>query len=374
MANEREIFVCAGEASGDLYAAQVVRALRAMHPELSFWGAGGVALEEAGVVLRHRAEDLAVTGISELRKVAWAAGRLLLDSRHQLRRRRPALALLVDYPGANLRLAKMAKDAGVPVLYYVAPQRWAWLSWRLRGLRDDVDHLAAILPFEEPFFTSRGVKTTFVGHPLLDLHSEVDSVQVRRELSPDNRPVLTLWPGSRPNELEAHLPRLASAAHRLKREFQLLWVTTAPWAAQRCQQAFEGARCVRPKDALALGRAVSSQVVALCCSGTATLQLALAGVPLAVFYRMGAISALAARALLRVPYVALPNLILGREVVPELLQERMTVHGLEGAAHTLMRPDVGARQRASFAEVRETLGGPGAGKRVAALALELLER
>lgn len=360
-----EIFVSAGEASGDLYAARVVRAMRRADPSFTFWGAGGEALAAEGVEIRHHASELGLTGVSALPSVAGAVGRLFFDWFRRLRRGVGCLALLVDYPGANLRLAAMAKRAGLPVLYYIAPQRWAWLGWRMGALRRYVDQLAVILPFEEAFFVSQGINARHVGHPLLDVATKVDATP-RDGGQESGRKVLSLWPGSRRNELDAHLPTLAAAAQRLMGRFDLLWVAAEGAAAARCGEAFAGARCVSPAEALRCGGA------ALCCSGTATLQLAMAGIPMAVFYRMGPLSAALARAFVRLPYVALPNLIAGRRIVPELLQQRMTVEGLARAAERLASQEERARQRIAFArEVLPRLGEPGCAQRVAAMAIEM---
>ena len=193
------MLVVAGEPSGDRAAAAVVRALRAERPALRCFGAGGAALAAAGVELRHSSDRLAVTGLSEAAWRLGAAGRALVDLVWQARRRRPALALLVDYPGLNLRLAALLHRAGVPVLYYVAPQRWAWLASRTAVLARAVRRLAVVLPFEAAWFAAQGVTAHFVGHPLLELFAPPPRTVARLALGLDaGARVVALLPGSRP--------------------------------------------------------------------------------------------------------------------------------------------------------------------------------
>lgn len=363
--DQRSVFVSAGEVSGDRAAAPVVAELGARLPDLRFFGAGGQSLAAAGMELRHPLDRLAVTGVREAVGRLRGVSALLLDSWREIRRCRPALALLVDYPGANLRLAWLLRRAGVPVLYYVAPQRWAWLSWRAPALAGLVDHLAVTLPFEREWFAARGVPTTYVGHPLLDTFHKLPSEQVRVQLQLDRRPVVALLPGSRINEVARHLPLLCAAMRRLPGVQPVLAVTEGEQESC-CRQLAPHIARGSAEQALSVADA------ALCASGSATLETVLARVPTAVFYRLSPVSYALARRLVRVPHVALPNLLSGALLMPELLQDQMTPISLADATERLLTPAEAARQRTGMAAVEAMLSPAGAARRVADLAQELL--
>ena len=352
------IFVSAAEASGDRYAAAVVRQLRLLRPGFEFFGSGGTHLAAASMTLRHRSDELAVTGLSEAAAVAQAALRFLRDSVGQLLRRRPRLALLVDYPGINLRLAWVCKRLGIPVLYYGAPQRWAWLRWRAAALADLVDQLVVTLPFESAFFRARGVNAIFVGHPLLDDLACGGSTVVARS-------VIGLFPGSRKNELQRHLPVLRRLAAARPAEPIVVAVGDSQAAAWCKELAPELTRWP-------VAKVFDEAAVALCASGTVSLELALRGIPLAVFYQMAPLSFALARRLVDLPHISLPNLILGRTQVPELLQDACTPQALSEQLDALGGADARATQREAATELRAALGEPGVAARVAAIAASML--
>lgn len=321
----------------------------------------------AGVEIRHSVDDLAAVGTVETLSSIKAVGRLVVDSSREILRRAPALALLVDYPGTNLRLAAILRRMNVPVLYFVAPQRWAWMPTRARPLRGLVDQLAVTLPFEQEWFSARGVPARFVGHPLVDLFKPVVAEAVRARLGLDGRPVLAVLPGSRSSELEHHLPLLSKVLAWLPDVQPVLAVATEASARRIADWAPEVPR-VSSEEAFALADA------ALCASGTATLEAALAGVPTAVFYRLSRLSGMLAKRLIRVPYVALPNILLDEPVMPELLQESATPAALTSTVHRLLDPFERSRQQHRLRDVRLMLGEPGVAERVADLAEALLRR
>lgn len=362
------IFVSAGELSGDRYAAGAITALRARRPGLQVFGHGGPALEAAGAELLFRCESLAVTGFSEALGKLPLAFSMFGETFRQLRARRPAVALLVDYPGANLRLAWLCRKLGIPTVFYVAPQRWAWLSFRLAPLRQ-IDRLAVVLPFEQHWFRARGIDATFVGHPLCEL-----APPATRPSS--SRRTLALFPGSRENELRLHLPLLLQTLPALPEMSVVLGV--APGLERACAQLAPQIAQRGAREALACAD------LALCCSGTITLEAALAGVPLVCFYRMSQVSYRIARRLVRVPYVALPNIIAGRAIVPELIQHDATPARLAQAAR-IVAGEQGERQKQAFGQLRQSLcadrpglhasctgAAAGASARVAAMVEELL--
>ena len=364
--NNPSIFISAGEPSGDALAAGVVRCLGRSLPGARFFGAGGDELAAAGVEVRHHIHGLAVTGLSEALARAGGAGKMLLDLALQARHRGPALALLVDYPGINLRLARILHRLGTPVLYYVAPQRWAWLGWRLGGLRQHVDRLAVTLPFEEAWFRQRGVAADFVGHPALDLFRPTPRGEARRRLGCDSRPVVALLPGSRVNEARRHLPLLIQTAALLGEEIQPVLAVVPGPQESLCADLAPG--IPRAPASVALGGAD----LTLCASGTATLEAALAGVPAVVFYRLSRLSHAVARRLVKVRWISLPNLLLGAGLLPELIQDAATPRQLAAQARRLLQPAVAREIRAGYGQIRALLGEPGASERVAAIGLEMM--
>jgi len=363
------IYVSAGEPSGDAHAAAVVTALRQRLPAARFEAFGGPSLEAAGAAMLDRMERLSVVGFVEALWKVPAHFRLLARARAAFQAQRYDLVLLVDYPGYHLRAAAAAHAAGIPVLYYIAPQMWAWGAGRVRQLAT-VRRLAVILPFEEQFFRDHGVAATFVGHPLSDRAPGPDRAAARRTLGLDPaRPVLGLFPGSRPLEVERLWPRFRDAAARVVAARPEVQVVAAGTAHGRYPHP--GAIRIHWADAATVFAAADA---GLCKSGTTTLEAALADVPMAIAYRVNPVSFAIAIRLLRVPYVGLVNLIAGREVAPEYLQGRATPAALAAAVLPLLDPASAAarQQRQGFALVRERLGPPGAADRVAALAEELV--
>lgn len=371
MTTTRALRVCvsAGEPSGDRHAAALVRALRDQRPDLQIEGVGGEEMAVAGAHLLERIESLSAMGFAEpfARLVTHAS--VLRRLRARFQERRYDLVVLVDYPGFNLQVARAATAAGVPTLYYVAPQAWAWGPGRADRLRRTVRGLAVILPFEEAFFRSRGVPARFVGHPLMDVaYPEKHAARAALGLAQESQ-VLALVPGSRPSEVRRLWPVLRDAARRLREMRRGLEVVVASVpgcdypGSDDVQTSPNGAR-----DALAAADC------ALCKAGTATLEAALVGVPSVVVYRTDAWSYWVARRVTRVPFVGLVNLLAGRAVVPELIQRNARVEPIVGAALPLLDPEGGpARlQRAAYESVRAQLGGPGAASRTAAWAFELV--
>lgn len=326
-----------------------------------------------GVELMADVEDLAVMGFIEV------AARLPFFLR--LRRRVFAaldeqgvsLVIPVDYPGFNLRLARHARSHGRRVLYYIAPQVWAWHASRAATLARDADRIAVILPFEEAFLRENGANVEFVGHPLLDLDSEsVDRLAwfVEAGLDPD-RPLLALMPGSRLQEVDRHLEVFQATADLLRTERPELQVVIGV-SPTLGEGAYRGARYPLARNS---GQLIGQATAALVKSGTTTLETALAGTPFVVAYRMNPVSYQLARRVVRVPHIALANLVAGRRVVPEFVQNEATPGGLAEALRPLLAEGP-ARERmiADLRGVRARLGQGGAAERVAEMAAELLAR
>ena len=367
----RTVLVSAGEPSGDAHAGALVAALRRLVPDVAVEGVGGPHLEAAGARLLARIEDLTVIGFVEVVRKIPAHWRLLRRIEARLARGDVGLVVLVDYPGFHLRVAAAAARAGVPVLYYVAPQLWAWHEGRVHQMARTVSHLAAILPFEEEFFSSRGVRTTFVGHPLLDrppLAQGAPGLKRSFGLAAD-RPVLGLFPGSRPQEVRRLWPVFRATAERIRRASPSVQALVAAVPGALYPDAGE-IRVVTgsPRECFAAADA------ALCKSGTSTLEAAMAGTPLVVAYRMHPLSYLLARRLVQVDRIGMVNLVAGRQVAPELIQGAVTPEALERAVRPLLEPDSAARhaQLEGLREVRRRLGESGAAGRAAEIARALL--
>ncbi|HWP65335.1 MAG TPA: lipid-A-disaccharide synthase [Candidatus Limnocylindria bacterium] len=378
----KRVLLVAGEASGDLHGADLVAALRARLPDVRVAGMGGQALRAAGLEpLVPDVGDTAMVGVFEgwggLRKL-WRAYRTLA---RVLRDERPDLCVLIDFPEFNLRLAKVARRVGTPVLYYIGPQVWAWRRGRVRTIARRVDQLALVLPFEPAWYAGRGVAAEFVGHPLLDRverRADRDTALRAAGLDPARR-TLVLLPGSRRAEIANMLPPFLDAAARL--------VARDPGLAVALVRAHTvGEEQLRPHldtspvpvhviDHHAYD-VIGAADVALVKSGTATLECALLGCPMVIAYRLSPVTAALGRLLVRgVDHIGLPNIVAGRSVVPELIQGEVSGARLADAAWPLLAdPARRAEVRAGLREVRERLGGGGAAARAAVLAERLLLR
>ncbi|WP_419950921.1 lipid-A-disaccharide synthase [Candidatus Palauibacter sp.] len=354
----------AGEASGDRHAAAVARAIRAQRPATRLFGIGGREMEAAGVVRIAGLDELSVMGgLEVLRRLPF-----LLSLERRIRRlfrvEDIRLFLPTDYPGLNLRLARAARRQGRRVLYFIAPQVWAWREGRAGRLARDCDRVLTVLPFEAELLRKYGADVEFVGHPLLDTARSHPGPR----LSAGKR-LIGLFPGSRAQEVRLMLPAFAEAARRLARrhadlEFQVARPSHLPEALY-AEAGFPTA------DA---GEIMARGTAAITKSGTITLELALAGVPMVVGYRTTAIEWAIGRRLVRVPSIVLVNLVAGSQVVPEMLQDRLSPRRLASALEPLLDEAAPARQDMlrGFAEMRDRLGEPGCAARVAAHAMELI--
>jgi lipid-A-disaccharide synthase len=370
-----DVLLVAGEASGDLHAATLARALAELEPRLRVAGMGGARMAAAGVRLLHRVERVAVVGGTEAvgrLPALWRAFRAL---RRHLEERRPGVLVLVDFPEFNMRLARVARRLGVPVVYFIAPQVWAWRGHRVRALARDVSRVLAIFPFEVGLYQEAGVPVEFVGHPLLDVLPVLAREDCRAGLAGPGELLVGLLPGSRDAEVRRHLPVLLAAVRRVAERHPgiRLALPVAPTIEPRRVEAAVRAAAlpvhVLPGPAY---RVMAAADLLLVASGTATLEAACYGAPMVVVYRLSAPSYGLARLLVRgVSHISLPNILAGREVVRELIQGRATGDAVAAAALALLDDEEArAAQRAALLEVRARLGEPGASRRAARAVLQ----
>ena len=371
----REILFVAGEASGDMHAAAVVRELRRRGTPYALTGVGGDRMRDAGVELIEHASALTVIGFAGVLAQVPTLWTLLARLRRRFATGNVAAAVLVDFGGFNLGfVAAAARAAGVPVLYYITPQVWASRPGRIAAIRRHVSRAAVIFPFEETLLRSHGVDATFVGHPLVESATTLPEQDVaRRELGLDPaRPVLALFPGSRRQEIARHVPAFAETAEALERRVPGLQVVMSHASSVTIDPATVPYPLVRAPS-LVLLRAADA---ALCKSGTTTLEAAVAGCPLVLAYRMGRLDFAIARRLVRIPDIGLVNIVAERRIVPEFVQDAFMPARVADALAPLL--DHGsperARMLADLAAVRERLGAPGAAGRVATMVEALAAR
>ncbi|HEY3133358.1 MAG TPA: lipid-A-disaccharide synthase [Gemmatimonadaceae bacterium] len=367
----RKVLFVAGEASGDLHAAGVAGALRRIRPDLELIAVGGPRLAEQGVEVIHRDHQLGVMGFLEVLKHVPRHFQLLRQIRQMLARGEIALVILIDYPGFNMKVAAAAKAAAVPVLYYVTPQVWAWGAGRIPKLAELVSKAAVILPFEEPLLRGYGIDATFVGHPLLDRTRNMPTREEAREALgvSQNAPALALFPGSRQQEIDRHIDAFVATAKELQKRIPGLdvIVSVAPTVAldsERCPF-----RLVHSASLSVLRAADAS----LCKSGTTTLEAAIADCPLVVAYRTGRISFALAKRLVKVSNIGLVNVVAGRQVAREFIQDEIIPERVADELEQLLDKTSPRRREVlgGLAEVRTRLGSPGAAERVAKMASEL---
>lgn len=371
------IMLVAGEASGDLHGASLSRALRLASPGARLLGMGGAGMAAAGVELIADIRDSAVVGLSEVFRRLPELRRIYRRLVSALTGERPDVLVLIDYPGMNLRLAGVARRLGVPVVYFIPPQIWAWRPGRLRTIRDRVALVLAVLPFERALYARAGVPAEFVGHPLLDaLAAAPERGAARRELGLDDRAlVIGLLPGSRYQEIERMTPLLRDAATRIRAvQPQAQFVVGLAPSVERGEvtRHLAGDRTAwRLTDRTYAAMRASDLLLAT--SGTVTLEAALLGTPMVVCYRVSRLSEWVAQRVVRVPWISLPNIVLGRAVVPELIRRRDASAGrlAQEALRLLDTPGALDAQRGAFKELAVELGEPGVGARAARLILSI---
>jgi len=367
--------IIAGEASGDLHGSNVVRAMKQRDNSLFFCGIGGQLLKQAGMRIMMDASEISVVGITEVLSKAANIWRGMSLAKEMLRTMRPDLLILIDFPDFNLRVAAIAKRLGIPVLYYISPQVWAWRQGRVKKIAKIVDHLAVIFPFEEAFYRKHRIPVTFVGHPLLDMPQPHPRPLSCKEMGETD--IIGFLPGSREGEIIRHLPVMLKSAQILsQRQKDLKFLVSLAPSLER--SLIDKIFAQYPSEAdieIVNGTAPvfekASLVVA--ASGTVTLETALSGTPLMVMYKVSPLSYRIGRALIKVKHISLVNLVAGRGIVPELIQDQASPENIADTVMNMLGDPAGLRQLSkTLSGLRHLLGGSGASGRVADIAMNML--
>jgi lipid-A-disaccharide synthase len=374
----KKILMVAGEVSGDLHGAHLMEAILCVDPKVRFFGIGGDRLEKMGMRLLYHSRSLSVVGITEvlfkIRSILKALRRL----KKSLDQEKPDLIILIDFPDFNLRLAKIAHRKGIPILYYISPQVWAWRSKRVKLIAQWVKKMVVFFPFEVSIYEAAGVDVEWVGHPLIDIVKPTLSKEVALQqfgLDPRRRTV-ALLPGSRTDEVRRLLPPLLASAQILQKEIPdlqfvipaapgILQPTLSPWIKNISApvKVVEG----KTYDVMNLSELL------ITASGTATLEGAILGKPMVIVYKVSSFSYWVGRALIQVDHIGLVNLVAGREIVPELIQKDVHPQRIaEEALRILRDPILRRRMTESMAGIHQALGEPGAAQRAAAIVTSLL--
>ncbi len=368
-----EVFISAGEASGDFLAGGLADKMKKINPDLNFFGLGGPSLRGAGTQTLYDINDLGVVGFWEVAKKIRFFRQVLSKVKTKLEKRKPDLVLLVDYPGMNLKIARLAKSLGLKVGYFVSPQFWAWKEGRVETVKKYVDKIVVLFPFEVDFYKKHGIEAEFYGHPFLDLVKPEmpKAVFFRQENLDPQLPLITFFPGSRKQQLERHLPLIFKTLARLKSDglrFQTCWGLAPGLSKERAVRLLP--KEIQPEVKLIDRERYSLMAAsdfALSSVGTITLELALLQTPFLIFYKTSPMTYYLAKRLVKLPYVGLVNLVAEKKIVPEFLQAEARPEKLaESAYFYLKEPLLAGRLKEELAAVREKLGRPGALPKIAA--------
>ncbi len=370
-----KVMIMAGEASGDLHGGRLVAALKQQDPAIELFGVGGQQMAAAGMQLYYHVDQLAYMGFVEVARHYFFFRRVFNHLLKVVEERKPDVVVLIDYPGFNLRFARAVKKKGVRTLYYIAPQVWAWGQGRAAKMAAFIDQMAVLFDFEVPFFSKFGIRTVFVGHPLLEgmqINKERLAFFTAYQLDPD-APALALLPGSRHQEVAQLLPVMLATAARLRCKFpavQVLLSQAATIQSEQLEKLLSDYPWVKliPGDYYAM---LAYSRAALVASGTATLETACAGLPFALVYRVSPLSFAIGKRLVKIPYIGLVNIIAGEAIVHEYLQDRATPECLLPEVESLLFDEARRQQLIQqLSAVKHKLGAPGASQATAELVLQ----
>ena len=375
----KKILLVAGEVSGDLHGSHLVQAIRSIDPEIRFFGVGGEGLEKVGMRILYPSQSLSVVGITEVFFKLGAVLKAFQGLKKSMDRERPDLVILIDFPDFNLRLAKIAHRRGIPILYYISPQVWAWRPKRIHLIARLVTKMIVLFPFEVPLYEAVGVDVDWVGHPLLDIVKPTLSKERAFQqfgLDP-NRRTIGLLPGSRIHEIERLLPPLLASAHLLQQEIPDLQfvIPLAPGLPKTLLTPWMENISVPLKIVEGFTYDVMNlSELLIAASGTVTLEGAILGKPMIIIYKVSLPSSWVARALVRLDHIGLVNLVAEKEIAPELLQRDVNPQRISDEALRILRDPLLSRKMVeSMGEVRQKLGEPGAAQRAAHITVSLLK-
>lgn len=374
----KRVMIVAGEASGDIYGAGLIAAVHARDPGIHFFGVGGKRMREAGAETLTDSADMAVVGLVEVIRHFDVIAPTFLRLKKLLLNDPPALLVLIDYPGFNLRLAKVAKQAGVKVLYYISPQIWAWRQGRIKKIKQLVDHMAVTLPFEAPLYERAGVPVTYVGHPMADLVTVTlshDAAATSFHLDPA-QPVVGLFPGSRRSEVSRLMPALVGAAALLKQRFPAIQFVL-PLASTLRDEDITPYLADRDLPVTIVRERIHDLIRAcdavVSVSGTVTLEVALVGTPQVIIYKLSPITFQLAKRLVKVEHIGLCNIVAGETIARELIQDDASPEQIAAEIGLLLTDsDHVAALKLKMSGISRRLGAGGTAGQVAALALEMV--
>lgn len=375
----KKILLVAGEVSGDLHGSHLVEAIQHLEPEVQFFGVGGESLKRRGMKLLYPAHSLSVVGITEVFLKLGTILKALRGLKRSLDREKPDLVILIDFPEFNLRLAKMAHRRGIPVLYYISPQVWAWRPKRINLIARWVKKMIVLFPFEVPLYEAAGVDAEWVGHPLLDIVRPTLPKEVAFQqfgLDPKRR-TIGLLPGSRVHEVERLLPPLLDSAHLLQREIPDLQfvIPLAPGIPKTILSSWMKNISIPVKVVEGFTYDVMNLAeLLITASGTATLEGAILGKPMIIIYRVSLLSYWVGRALIQVDHIGLVNLVAEKEIAPELIQKDAHPQRIADEAFRILRDPILSRKMSeSMGQMRQKLGEPGAAQRAALIVSSMLQ-
>ncbi len=371
-----KIFVITGEASGDLHGSFLVKEIKKRIPDTKFFGIGGKRMEDEGVKLFFRIEHLSVIGFWEVLRKIKKIKNILRSLVKKMRNLKPDALILIDSPGFNLRLAPFARNLGIKVIYYITPQVWAWGKWRLRSMCKNLDHALVIFPFEERIFTSYGIKTSFVGHPILDemrLKKSKKDFCLEYRLNPE-KPIIALLPGSREGEIRRILPVMLAISNEInKRRNDVQFIL--PTISHEIERLLPEQRNIAiVYDETSDGINVAD--VAIAASGTVTLETALLGTPSVIIYKVSILTYLIVKWLIKLPYIGLVNIVSGKRIVPEYIQFSIRINQISDEILRMLEDGrYAAKIKTELDEVKKILNKKGASKNASEIIVkEIIER
>jgi lipid-A-disaccharide synthase len=374
---KKRVMIIAGETSGDMHGAKLVGAMQKRNKGLFFCGIGGKALRETGVNILIDAHEISVVGITEVFSKIPNILKSLRMVKKTFKTMRPDLLILVDFPDFNLHVAGTAKKMGIPVLYYISPQIWAWRPGRAKRIDKLVDHMAVILPFEEDFYRKQRIPVTFVGHPLME--NNFPTKQEIEDKWMGDIPVIGLLPGSRRGEIERHLPVMINAARILLNKVKIIKfiISLSPDVEEKHVKEIVQKHKREADFEISAGdvrKVLAQSQIVMAASGTVTLESAISGTPMVIIYKVSPLSYRLGKAMIRVENIGLVNLIAGKKIVPELIQEEASATRIADTVIKMLSDPSGLKQLSlELLSLRDKLGGPGASGRVADIAFHMLD-